>query len=220
MRRPELLRAFVREAVLDEIVTAFDVARLLVPDRPDEISSDSEDDIESGEEGDLIDAPVSLPAEDRDEPIYDLSSPSRYFTWKDLTRSGTAKSLKIDNTPPDSEKENLARLARNILDPLNDALGGTLEIGSAYRAPDVNRRVRGAAKNSQHMYGQAADISADGLGAKELANKIVELGLPFDQLIWYDTGHVHVSHKSSGNRGRTLHAPRSGGYKKWVPDVS
>jgi zinc D-Ala-D-Ala carboxypeptidase len=147
---------------------------------------------------------------------------SKYFDFSDLTKSKTAKSKGLSNTPEQEELQNLSDLARNVLDPLNDKVGGKIRISSAYRSPAVNSAV-GGAKGSQHMKGQAADITVSGMDALELANLIVSMGLPFDQIIWYAPsrgGHVHVSYNEGGNRRKTTHAPSKGGYVNWTPDVS
>ena len=80
--------------------------------------------------------------------------------------------------------------------------------------------MRGASR-SLHQTGEAADIKVDGLPAEELARVIARLGLPFDQVVWYDPqrgGHVHVQHRAGGHQRRqTLWAPVGGGYIQWRP---
>ncbi len=65
----------------------------------------------------------------------------------------------------------------------------------------------------------ARSAGGDGLLADTLASAIIRLGLPFDQLIWYDAdrgGHVHVSFTTKrSNRRQVLHAPSGGGYRPW-----
>ena len=105
-------------------------------------------------------------------------------------------------------------LVANVLDPLRQALGRPVRITSGYRAPLVNRAVEGSA-TSQHLLGEAVDLTVDGLSAVSLATLIVQLRLPFDQVTWYAPargGHVHVSFtEKRGNRRQTLHAPAGGG---------
>ena len=54
---------------------------------------------------------------------------------------------------------------------LRTKIGKPVIITSGYRTPDWNKKCNGA-KYSYHMRGMAADIRADGMSAKELANKL------------------------------------------------
>ena len=61
--------------------------------------------------------------------------------------------------------------------------------------------------NSQHLTGEAADITTGSVAEnRKLAKLIVDLKLPFDQLIdEANYAWVHVSHKKNGgNRGQIL----------------
>ena len=109
----------------------------------------------------------------------------KHFTLADLTRSGTAKRRGLSNQPGERETACLINLVDNILDPLQEEWGDKIHIESAYRAPAVNAAV-GGAKSSQHMLGQAADIQTTpkNLDAQwMMLHFIIDLGLPFDQLI-------------------------------------
>lgn len=59
----------------------------------------------------------------------------------------------------------------SILDILRNQVGKPVIINSGYRTPRRNKMV-GGAKYSYHMRGMAADIRIDGMGAKEIANKL------------------------------------------------
>lgn len=59
----------------------------------------------------------------------------------------------------------------SILDILRNQVGKPIIINSGYRTPERNKLV-GGAKYSYHMRGMAADIRIDGMGAKEIANKL------------------------------------------------
>lgn len=131
------------------------------------------------------------------------------FSLAELTRT----SQPYPNEPGSEQLVALTRLCCLVLQPLRDAVGA-VRITSGYRSPTVNRAV-GGASSSQHIKGEAADIKVSGMTAPELRDKIVALGLPFDQLVWYAPergGHVHVSY-SLTPRGQVLHAPASGGYR-------
>jgi uncharacterized protein YcbK (DUF882 family) len=147
----------------------------------------------------------------------------QFFTLAELVRSTAADRLGLDNTPPPAAQANLERLVAKVLDPLRAHLGRPVRITSGYRSFAVNRALEGSV-TSQHMLGEAVDIKADGLTAIELATLILRLGIPVDQVIWYDPergGHVHVSYtETRANRRESLHAPASGGYDAWKPATS
>ena len=92
-----------------------------------------------------------------------------------------------------SAEQNLQALVDHVLDPARERLGMPITVNSGYRCPAHNKAV-GGVKNSQHLKGEAADITcADN---KRLAEIIEQLG-NFDQLIVYPT-FLHVSYKRQG----------------------
>lgn len=111
----------------------------------------------------------------------------RFFTWAELTRSRAASRLGLDNTPPPEAQAAMRRLVEVVLDPLRAAIGRPVRLTSGFRARAVNDAVKGSS-TSQHMRGEAVDIVVDGVSAEALAAFIVQLGVPFDQVIWYDRG--------------------------------
>ena len=128
----------------------------------------------------------------------------RWFALKEFVKSNTAARLGINNNPSEDVKKNIELLVEKILDPLRESFGKPIIVTSGYRCKELNKAVGGAAK-SQHMSGEAADIRTveDSKRAnKELFNLIIELGLPFDQLInEHDYDWVHVSY---GKRNRRM----------------
>ena len=115
--------------------------------------------------------------------------------------------------PAEVEANNRA-LVENVLDPLREAYGKPIYVNSGYRCEKHNAAVGGVPR-SQHMVGQAADISlrltAYGLQDElmKLARIIVTQGR-FDQLILYPT-FLHVSYKRNGmNRHRVLKKTATG----------
>lgn len=130
----------------------------------------------------------------------------KYFTIKELTKSATAEANRIDNTPSNQEIDNLTKLVDNILDPLREAYGKPIRVNSGYRCKELNSKV-GGASNSQHLTGQAADISSYRNTKAEnevLFNLVRKLNLPFDQLInEKDFSWIHVSY-SDRNRRQVL----------------
>ena len=131
----------------------------------------------------------------------------KYFTIKELISSSTAKRKGINNSPDKRTEASLVALTYNILDPLREKYGEPIVVSSGYRCPTLNRLV-GGAPTSQHIRGEEADIhtvSNTPEDNKKLFDLIVELKLPFDQLIdEYNFKWVHVSY-SPRNRREILH---------------
>jgi hypothetical protein len=123
--------------------------------------------------------------------------------------------------------EALKALCEKVLEPLRVAMGKPMRVNSGYRGPEANKAV-GGSSTSQHSKGEAADIEFDGFDNKKLAQKIIDMKLPFDQLIleFYkdgdpNSGWVHVSHKRGGpQRGQVLRAVSEGGKTKYIPGLS
>ena len=127
----------------------------------------------------------------------------KYFSIAKLTKSSTAIKKKINNTPTKEVENNLNQLIDNILDPLREAWGQPIIVGSGYRCEALNKAVGGAA-HSQHKLGQAADIHTKSDSAednKKLFELIKQLKLPFDQLInEYNYNWIHVSYSPRNRR--------------------
>jgi len=153
-------------------------------------------------------------------PSYDRLSgsqlpdrPGPNFSWAEFERSATAESADppIDNTLTLGQKRNILWGVEYVLQPIRDAIGLSVGITGGARSAALNDAI-GGADNSQHVRGQAVDIKVTGYQAKALFNLILTLGLPFDQLIWYDQnvgGHVHISWNPNGQpRRQRLHATR------------
>lgn len=126
---------------------------------------------------------------------------AEFFTKSELTRSDTARILKIDNTPTPEALAALDALMWNVLDPIRRMWGKPIIVNSGYRCPKLNAAIGGSA-TSQHMKGEAADITAgDPTKNKELFDMIAQSAIPFDQLIdeknyrW-----IHVSYRPNGRR--------------------
>lgn len=130
----------------------------------------------------------------------------KYFSIEELTRSTTAQARKIDNTPPQEVVNNLTNLIDKILDPLREAYSSPIRVNSGYRSVALNKAV-GGASSSQHLSGNAADISAGSRKENlKLFSLIQTLNLPFDQLI-FEKGNVkegpdwvHVSYNQNRSR--------------------
>lgn len=129
----------------------------------------------------------------------------KYFTMGEMCRSAVADAKGIKNTCGKTQAENLMSLVNNVLDPLREMYGKPITVNSGFRSVALNRAVGGAA-TSQHLRGEAADITG---GNPDENRKLIELiknNLPYDQLIdEKNAAWVHVSYKRVGlNRKQFL----------------
>ena len=158
----------------------------------------------------------------------------KYFSYNEFVASVTAKKYGIDNSLPNiTVKTNISCLVINILDPLRELVGMPIYVTSGYRCKELNRVLKGS-KNSQHMKGEAADISTlDKYGnmllviellcghkmgeadpvLKEIDHQLAETEdfFDFDQLIMYrqtkdktNFSWLHVSYKQNGENRRQV----------------
>ena len=140
---------------------------------------------------------------------------SKNFSLQEYTKSQTATRQGLDNTPNEDHMASAKLLFENVVQKVRDHFGVTV-INSGYRGPALNTAV-GGSSNSQHCKGEAVDIECPGTGNYDVA-KWIEDNLDFDQLIleFYtpgipDSGWVHVSYKSEGNRKQSLTAMKEDG---------
>jgi hypothetical protein len=95
-----------------------------------------------------------------------------------------------------------------VLDPLREAIGMPVKINSGFRSQRVNEAIPGSAKVSQHLEGKAADIVSSGMSVLDLFKRVLQLGLPFDQIIYEakspQSKWVHVSHDAARQRGEIM----------------
>ena len=115
---------------------------------------------------------------------------------------------------PAEARQNIEALVAEVLDPVREQYGKPIYVNSGYRCEKHNKAVGGVPK-SQHMVGQAADISLR-LTAYSLQDELMKLARiivaqgKFDQLIIYPT-FLHVSYKRNGmNRHRVLKKTATG----------
>lgn len=128
---------------------------------------------------------------------------SKNFKYSEFTYSETALKHKIDNSIKHVHvRNNIKALVINILQPLRDYLGVSININSGYRCLKLNELV-GGKPTSQHVHGEACDFIVEDYEPIEIARLIVELKLPFDQLGVYDS-FIHVSY-SSRERGQVFY---------------
>lgn len=112
---------------------------------------------------------------------------------------------------PDGIDENMEALVDNVLDPCRRAYGKSIGVNSGFRCPLHNSRVGGASQ-SQHIAGEAADITGGSPEENLKIARIIARQGRFDKMILYvdregslEPRFIHVSHKRlGGNRGRIL----------------
>ncbi len=122
------------------------------------------------------------------------------FTLAELTRTSST----YPNKPSTLEKIALKQLAVKVLQPLRDAYGKPITVNSGYRSPLVNKSV-GGVPTSQHIKGEAADITGGSKQENKVLFDLIKNTLDFDQLInEHDYSWIHVSYKTKGNRKQIL----------------
>jgi hypothetical protein len=118
---------------------------------------------------------------------------TEHFSLNELTASQEATRHNINNVPSAKVVENLRMLA-TLLEQVRELLGGnSIRISSGYRSLALNRHI-GSSHTSAHIFGYAADFTCPSFGTPiEVAKKIAESNLKFDQLICEGNAWIHIS---------------------------
>ena len=134
-----------------------------------------------------------------------------HFSLEELTRTDTG----LPNVPSAAERNNLARLAAELLEPLRAMAGCPLRINSGYRSEAVNAKV-GGVRTSAHLEGRAADLVPTEGTCGALFELARRSDLPFDQLILEPTWiHVAIARPGATPRRQALIAHREGGRMRY-----
>ncbi|MBR6495990.1 MAG: peptidase M15 [Rikenellaceae bacterium] len=130
---------------------------------------------------------------------------SKYFTVNELTRSDKARQNGLKNIPSQVVTLKLQQLIERVLDPLRELWGAPLLITSGYRCTQLNRIVGGVA-NSQHIAGEAADLTAGSRAEnRALYEMAVRSKIPYDQIILEKGGlWIHISYRRNQPRRQHL----------------
>jgi len=152
---------------------------------------------------------------------------SKNFSLNEFTKSVSAITNNIDNSPTPEHIRSIQLLVKYVLQPLREVLGSPIRITSGYRSEALNKLIKGSHKiikgkyiaTSQHCKGQAADIQfkVDGvMNNKIIWDKVIELDLPFDQMInEFEYSWIHISYNEEHNRKSLLEAYRESGKTKY-----
>ena len=157
-----------------------------------------------------------------------MSNPTQItpnFSYRELTRSETARRHDVDNTPNADELANITYTANQlekVRTYLNDKYQKPIGIivTSCFRNERVNALV-GGSETSAHRYGLAADCDATGFTSTAFAKEIIQMRdeglIAFDQLILEfpergDGSWVHLGFKKDGlgQRNQVLTAVKRG----------
>lgn len=138
---------------------------------------------------------------------------TKNFSLEEMERSNRANALRISNRAGKEQVANLTQLCQKVLQPLREHFNTPIRVTSGYRCPLLNEKVGGVA-NSQHMLGEAADITGR---FWEYTPRIDQLMIlvqwaawimqhcMYDQVILEDDGtsfwlHVSCKHDVKNNR--------------------
>ncbi|MBO5737199.1 MAG: hypothetical protein J6S04_05260 [Clostridia bacterium] len=124
----------------------------------------------------------------------------------DFWKSATAMAKGIDNSTDDEGIIlNIKYLIKETLEPLYNVI--PFKITSGYRSPALNVAVGSKSKTSQHLKGEASDLTTGTIEGNKRLYAYIRANLPFDQLIAeYGYKTIHVSLKRIGiNRKQTLY---------------
>jgi len=119
---------------------------------------------------------------------------SKHISFDEATVSNTATRFGIENNPSDIQLACMKLVAEKCFEPLRTWYNKPIKVNSFFRCESLNSKV-GGSKTSQHVKGEAIDISG---GNKEENKKLFDWckeNLEFDQLInEYDFTWVHISY--------------------------
>jgi uncharacterized protein YcbK (DUF882 family) len=129
---------------------------------------------------------------------------SNHISFKEATYSNTALDKGISNKPNEEQLSNMKRVAELVFEPLRSWYGKPIKINSFFRSEKLNVAV-GGAKNSDHKFGRAIDISAGSQVENKKLFDWLKANVEYDQLInEYDYRWVHVSYNINKNRKQVL----------------
>jgi len=133
-----------------------------------------------------------------------------HFTLAEMTASQVALRAGLDNSPDSVAIANLVELCKT-LEAVRTLVDRPILVTSGYRCEALNRRI-GGSNSSAHIRGLAADILAVNLSPRQLAQRIRDSDLAFDQLILEFDGWVHLGLAEQRQRRQVLTIRNGTGY--------
>jgi hypothetical protein len=126
---------------------------------------------------------------------------SEHFTLEEFVFSEAAARLGLQNIPNAEDTANL-KLTAAFMESIRTLLGDKpIIVHSAYRSVELNTALGGVG-TSAHLHGLACDFICPAFGTPaEVARKILNSGLIYDQLI-LEYGWVHVGLPQHGATAR------------------
>lgn len=131
---------------------------------------------------------------------------SEHITYLEATKTNTG----LINKPSDNNLMAMVNVAKRVFEPLRNWYQKPIIVNSFFRSETVNRVVGGVA-TSQHIKGEAIDITAFDKTENRNLFFHIQKELEFDQLIWEKgsteyPNWIHVSLKLSGkNRKQVIY---------------
>ena len=131
---------------------------------------------------------------------------SPHFKLSEFTKSITAERLGISNKPDYEQVLAMRQLCREVLEPLRQYYGKPIRITSGFRCPELNEAVGGVG-NSQHQYGEAADLSVPSEQVARQWFQWIVRNTDFDQLLFEHSRRLknrwlHISCRWDRSRNR------------------
>ncbi|WP_308074286.1 D-Ala-D-Ala carboxypeptidase family metallohydrolase [Neisseria polysaccharea] len=152
---------------------------------------------------------------------------TEHFSFKELTRSETARRLGLQNVPSAAEMANIQYTAEQ-LEKIRAYVGRGIVVTSCFRSERVNKAV-GGSPTSAHRFGLAADCDAIGLTSLAFAKEIIKMRdegkIKFDQLILEfpergDGAWVHIGfRRNSPMRNQIMTATKKNGKTVYLPGL-
>lgn len=152
---------------------------------------------------------------------------TEHFSFKELTRSETARRLGLQNVPSAAEMANIQYTAEQ-LEKIRAYVGRGIVVTSCFRSERVNKAV-GGSPTSAHRFGLAADCDAIGLTSLAFAKEIIKMRdeekIKFDQLILEfpergDGAWVHIGfRRNNPMRNQIMTATKKNGKTVYLPGL-
>lgn len=133
---------------------------------------------------------------------------TKNFKYSELNHSGYATTHGIRNVATGMEAQNQVWLAI-VLQIIRDEFGVPMTVTSGYRSSLVNQKV-GGSKTSAHVSGSAADVVFSDIASNvtsqrkraiQIGNFLDEVGIVYDQLIYYKSWiHIGMNFSKVGRK--------------------